>query len=171
MRFTLTVVLAALLAQPLAAQETGTDVLAAWEADRTQVFDARGIDLASFLWRARPIVIFADTDADPRFQQQLDLLAQGREELAERDVVVITDTSPDSLTAIREQLRPRGFMLAIIGKDGTVLIRKPLPWNIREITRNIDKLPSRQQEIIDRRAAAREAEAEAEAALVTEGEG
>jgi hypothetical protein len=41
-------------------------------------------------------------------------------------------------------------MLALLAKDGTVMLRKPFPWNVREISRSIDKLPLRQQEIRDR---------------------
>jgi hypothetical protein len=32
-------------------------------------------------------------------------------------------------------------------KDGEVELRKPAPWDVREITRTIDKMPSRQQEL------------------------
>ena len=39
----------------------------------------------------------------------------------------------------------------LIGKDGTVYLRKPFPWSVREISRSIDKMPLRQQEIRDRR--------------------
>ena len=31
--------------------------------------------------------------------------------------------------------------------DGQVKLRKPLPWDVRELTRSIDKMPLRQQEI------------------------
>lgn len=54
---------------------------------------------------------------------------------------------------MRQRLRPRGFMLVLIGKDGGVKLRKPVPWDVREISRSIDKFPLRQQEIRDRRAA------------------
>tara|TARA_R110002096_G_scaffold222842_1_gene411718 strand:+ start:557 stop:760 length:204 start_codon:yes stop_codon:yes gene_type:complete len=64
---------------------------------------------------------------------------------------VITDTNPDTPSALRTALRPRGFMLAIIAKDGRTALRKPAPWDVREITRSIDKMPLRQQEIRDRR--------------------
>ncbi|NCX58295.1 MAG: DUF4174 domain-containing protein, partial [Rhodobacteraceae bacterium] len=40
-----------------------------------------------------------------------------------------------------------GFAFVLIGKDGQVKLRKPSPWNIREIARVIDKMPIRQQEI------------------------
>jgi len=102
-----------------------------------------------YLWVARPVVVFADSPNDPRFIQQMDLLNERKEALLERDVVVITDTDPSTLSPVREKLRPRGFMLAIIGKDGAIEARKPSPWDVREITRAIDKMPLRQQEIRD----------------------
>jgi hypothetical protein len=38
-------------------------------------------------------------------------------------------------------------MLTLIGKDGGVKLRKPFPWDVREITRSVDKMPMRQREI------------------------
>lgn len=108
------------------------------------------VALEDFLWVARPVVVFANTDADPAFQRQMALLRERPEALAERDVVVITDTDPEARSPVRLALRPRGFMLVIIGKDGQVELRKPAPWNVREISRSIDKMPLRQQEIRDR---------------------
>ncbi|MCE8468096.1 DUF4174 domain-containing protein, partial [Rhodovulum sulfidophilum] len=32
-----------------------------------------------------------------------------------------------------------------------IKFRKPMPWNVREISRSIDKIPLRQQEVRDRR--------------------
>lgn len=120
-----------------------------WAADRTQVLDAADVSLADFQWIARPVVVFADTPADPRFRQQMDLIEARIAELAIRDVVVIVDTDPAAMTSVRTQLRPRGFMLAMLTKEGTVFQRKPSPWDVREITRAIDRLPQRQQEIRD----------------------
>ena len=80
----------------------------------------------------------------------------GLEMLAERDVVILTDTDPAARSPIRLKLRPRGFMLAIIAKDGSIVTRKPGPWSVREISRSIDKLPLRQQEVRDRRDALRQ---------------
>ncbi len=127
-----------------------------WRADKSTVFDAAEVTLDEFLWLARPVVVFAETDRNPDFQRQVDLLKARMGELVERDVVVITDADPASDTALRRKLRPRGFMLAVIGKDGQVKLRKPSPWDVREITRSIDKMPLRQQEIRDRRSAATE---------------
>lgn len=122
-----------------------------WEDDRTQVFDAEGLDLAEFVWLARPLVVFADSPFDPQFQEQMDLIRARIADLAIRDVIVITDTNPAEPGSLRRQLRPRGFMMALVGKDGHVALRKPAPWDVRELSRSIDKMPMRQQEIRDRR--------------------
>ena len=133
-------------AAPLSAQEA-EDAVARWQEDPTTVFEATEIDLEDFLWIARPVVVFADSPAMPAFQDQMELIADRAEELARRDVVVVTDTDPDAMTDIRRNLRPRGFQLTVIGKDGSVGLRKPFPWDVREITRSIDKMPMRQREI------------------------
>jgi hypothetical protein len=40
-------------------------------------------------------------------------------------------------------------MMVLVGKDGQIKLRKPLPWDVREISRVIDKTPLRQQELRD----------------------
>jgi hypothetical protein len=116
------------------------------------VVSAEGKTLDDWLWQRRPVVVFADSENDPRFAEQMALIGARLDALTERDVVVITDTDPKARGEIRRALRPRGFMLAIIAKDGTIVARKPAPWDVREISRSIDKLPLRQQEVRDRSA-------------------
>jgi hypothetical protein len=149
----LALILGAMAPAPAVLAENGQTLVQTWEADRTRIFDAEDIALADLQWIARPIVVFADTPADPRFQQQMDLIERRIEELAIRDVIVIVDTDPSAQTEVRLTLRPRGFMLAMLQKDGAVFQRKPAPWDVREISRAIDKLPQRQQEIRDGTAA------------------
>jgi len=139
---------AALLAGPAAAQESLVD---RWNEDRTQVFDASEVDLDELRWIARPIIVFGESEFEPQFRRQLDLLISEADELATRDVILITDTDPDARSDLRTRFRPRAFMLAIVGKDGQIKLRKPAPWDVREISRSIDKMPLRQQEIRDRR--------------------
>lgn len=115
------------------------------------VYDAKEVTLDEFLWVARPVVILADTEADPRVNRQIEMLRAEWPRLAERDVVVITDTDPSANSAVRQSLRPRGFMVTLIGKDGRVALRKPDPRSVREITRTIDRMPDRAQEVRDRR--------------------
>ncbi|EDZ41164.1 conserved hypothetical protein [Rhodobacteraceae bacterium HTCC2083] len=108
-------------------------------------------NLNDFLWQSRPVVVFADSENDPRFEQQMALLEAQADALAERDIVVLTDTDASLKSPLRNTLRPRGFMIALIGKDGGVKLRKASPWDVRELTRVVDKMPMRQREVRDRR--------------------
>lgn len=129
------------------AASSGLSPVETWQADKTVVFDASEVNLEDFLWIARPVIVFSDTPADPAFNRQLELLKARPDELARRDVVVITDGNASERSDIRKAMRPRGFVLTLVGKDGRVALRKPFPWDVRELTRQIDKMPIRLQEI------------------------
>ena len=109
-------VLLAALALPATAQETAAVLPEGRTMTDASPLPAEEADLDAYLWTARPVVVFADSDADPRFVEQMELLDRGASALEERDVVVITDTDPAARSAIRQKLRPRGFMLVLIGK-------------------------------------------------------
>ena len=111
----------------------------------------KNTNIKVFEWAQRPIVIFANSDKDPNFISQMEFLSQDIKALKERDIVVLVDTNPSVPSALRKKLRPHGFAFILIGKDGQVKLRKPSPWNIREIARVIDKMPIRQQEITRKR--------------------
>ena len=111
------------------------------------MFDAADVDLADLRWGARPVVVFANSPQDPSFEEQMGELADDIDQLIARDVILITDTNPEMPSALRTKLRPRGFMLVLIGKDGETKLRKPLPWTVRELNRSIDKMPMRRQEM------------------------
>lgn len=119
--------------------------------ENTIVQPAGASELNDFLWHNRPVIVFADSPEDPRFVEQMRNLNDGLDLLAERDVVVLTDTDPAERSPLRMKLRPRGFMLVLVAKDGTIMLRKPLPWTVRELTRSIDKLPTRKREVEERR--------------------
>ena len=137
-----------LLALPVAPQ-TGTATQT--PAVSVQVENGDGPEvqptLDELLWVARPVVVFADTPNDPRFTQQLRMLEDRAEELAARDAVILVDTDPGTLGPLRRELRPRGFGVVLIDKDGTVVRRHPNPISARELINQIDRLPSRRQEI------------------------
>ncbi|MEE3359721.1 MAG: DUF4174 domain-containing protein [Pseudomonadota bacterium] len=141
-----------ILASALAAlMLSGPAAQAADGAAGVPILEAGNHELSEFLWLKRPIVVFADSPADPRYVEQINLLTERLDVLEDRDVVILTDTDPAAQSTIRTELRPRGFMFVLIAKDGTKVLRKPFPWDVREITRSIDKLPLRQQEIRDQR--------------------
>ena len=115
-----------------------------------RILDAAEVDLDGFLWQARILAGMADSPNDPAFIQQMRYIEAGADRLIERDVVVITDTAPRGGSALRQRLRPRGFMLAIIEKDGAIAQRRPAPRDMREIAAIIDRFPLRRQEILER---------------------
>ncbi|RYH10718.1 DUF4174 domain-containing protein [Tropicimonas sp. IMCC6043] len=115
-----------------------------------QILPAEGVEIDEFLWVNRVLVVFADTPADPRFIEQMKLITERPRDLLEREVVVVVDTAPKDRSAVRKELRPRGFALVLVDKDGGVKLRKPLPWSTREIARSIDKTPLRRDEIRSR---------------------
>ena len=108
---------------------------------------AQDVTPDALMWQARPVVVFADTPQQPQFAQQMRLLSEDPEPLLLRDVVIITDTNPAAMSVWREKLRPRGFSLVLMDKDGAIVIRKPLPWSVREIIQAIDRMPIRRDEI------------------------
>ena len=112
-------------------------------------------DLDQFLWLRRPVVIFADTPNDPNFRRQMQNIEADLAILDDRDVVIITDTDPDARSAVRLRLRPRGFSLVLMDKDGEVKRRVPAAWSTRELTHAIDRFPLRRDEMLERNPAGR----------------
>ncbi|MDR7125772.1 DUF4174 domain-containing protein [Pseudotabrizicola sp. 4114] len=117
--------------------------------------DAADVVFADLLFEFRPVVVFGDSPEDPNFLRQMELLARDLPALQLRDVVLITDTDPEARGEWRLKLRPRGFSLVLMDKDLRPVIRKPLPWEVREITAAIDKFPLRRQEMLERNPAGR----------------
>ncbi len=110
----------------------------------------RELDIEDYHWANRVIIVFSDSPFNPNYIEQLNLLEEDAAVLAERDVIVMIDSDPTVESKIRKEFRPLGFALVAIGKDGRIFLRKPTPWNLREISRAIDKLPIRQQELRSR---------------------
>jgi hypothetical protein len=140
------IAIAILLATGPAAAQSGTPVETTVAAEAGTVEEPAKPALEDLLWVARPIVVFADTPNDPRFQQQMRMLGERDAELADRDVVILTDTDPAAKGPLRTALRPRGFNLVLIDIDGTVAQRRPAPTTARELINLIDRMPSRRQE-------------------------
>lgn len=110
---------------------------------------------ADLLYVRRPVIVFADSPNDPAFIRQMEMLPRYYADLAARDVILITDTDPATPSALRKRLRPRGFSLVLMDKDWKPSIRKPLPWEGREIVNSIDKMPIARSEALERNPAGR----------------
>jgi hypothetical protein len=143
-----------ILALGLAAA-AGTQTLADAPVTPEGPVDAAGIVLADLLYVHRAVIVFADSPQDPNFIRQMQLLSRDPAALADRDALLIIDTDPAARSEVRRKFRPRGFSLVLVEKDGNAVIRKPLPWELREITNAIDKFPLRRQEVLERNPAGR----------------
>lgn len=129
----------ALVAAPITAYaQDATDAGNGDGTDRPLITDTDTID--QFRFTAIPLIVFADTPEDPRFIRQIELLAARKDALFARDVVIIADTDPANPSPVRRELRPRGFSVVLIDKQGRVNLRKPEPWDVRELTRTIDRM-------------------------------
>jgi hypothetical protein len=145
-----------LLGLPAAAQDAAAPADAGASAvSAVGPVPAADVTIEQFLWLRRPIVVFADTPNDPLFRRQMDWIDRDLDVLDERDVVVIVDTDPAARSAVRQRLRPRGFSLVLMDKDGEVKRRMPQPQTVREITRTIDRFPLRRQEMLEQRPSGR----------------
>lgn len=164
MKALLLALLIALPAPMALAQDAQTDDVPASDSPRDtveemvdatpqlQIIDAAtGIDPGDFLWEYRIVAVLAHSPRDPAFIQQMEDIRARMPDLIERDVVVLFDSDRNSDSPLRRMLRPRGFMLAIIEKDGEIKQRRPAPRDVREISAIIDRFPLRRQEMLDRR--------------------
>ncbi|MCC5970630.1 MAG: DUF4174 domain-containing protein [Pararhodobacter sp.] len=120
-----------------------------------RIVDATEVEIDDLIWEWRVLAVMADTPNDPAFIRQMRDINERAADLFERDVVVVVDTDRASGSSLRLRLRPRGFMLAIIDKDGEVKQRRPAPRDVRELNAVIDRFPLRRQEMMERRPSGR----------------
>lgn len=103
--------------------------------------DAAVSDLAAYVGVATLIVVFADAPDDADFLAQIDILRSRAADLAERDVVLLTDTAPAGNGPLRQALRPRGFSLILIESTGTLAQRRGSVTEAARLLRQIDQMP------------------------------
>ena len=116
--------------------------------EKKYFFDVeKNTSLDVYLWKKRPVIIFSNSPEDVNFKLQVKMLKENLKAINERDIIILVDSDPNKKTYLRKKLRPRGFTLVLIGKDGEVKLRKPFPWKTREISSIIDKMPIRKQEM------------------------
>lgn len=99
-------------------------------------------DLSPYIWKKRPILIFADNIKDIKFQTQMKILSDNRTGINERDIIVLSNKA-----SLRKKYKPQGFTFILIGKDGGVKLRRNKPVSMRELSLFIDAMPMRQREI------------------------
>lgn len=107
---------------------------------------AEGLDagLADYRWQSRPVIVFAEA-ADPRLAAQLVAFRDAAPAMAERDNVVIVDTS--LTTPLARRFRPEGFTVILVGKDGGEKLRRTRVVDPGELGALIDTMPMRRNEM------------------------
>lgn len=138
------------LAEEVASAEDGVTNPGMEAPEGLLFMDAREVNVRDFIWVHRIIVVMADTPEDPQFTRQLDAIRAREADFLERDAVVIFDAHPEDASPLRQVMRPRGFMTAIIDKDGEVKARRPAVRTGRELMAVIDRFPTRRQEMLER---------------------
>ncbi|MDO6409934.1 DUF4174 domain-containing protein [Pantoea phytobeneficialis] len=100
-------------------------------------------DLSQYRWHSRPVVIFAPSTQDASYLEQMAMLEKAQTALAERDVIVLTDTAPTKQGQLRSQLQPKGFEVVLVGKDGGMKLRDTRPISSEILLSTIDQMPMR----------------------------
>ena len=122
---------------------------------------AQATELSDYLWQARPLLVFAPTDSDPRFVETMGRIESSRCEFADRDMVlgriVAEGTSTLGGQAIgagqAQRLRSQfgvganGFAVVLIGKDGGQKLRVNDVPDLATVYAVIDGMPMRGREM------------------------
>ena len=96
-------------------------------------------EIRNLIWEKRLVLVFSNSNLDPKLKQQIEMFNSDPNALLSRDVQVFVDHTPEPNSNLRKRFRPKGFLIILIGKDGQIKLRKNTPWSAREITRVIDK--------------------------------
>ena len=111
-----TLVLLLLVPVPLWAENAPTPVEpAAQETPAVGPIAAADVVLDELMFLRRPVVVFADSPADPTFIRQMQLIERDLPALDQRDVVVIVDTDPADNSKIFLTVFQRGSNVLITG--------------------------------------------------------
>ncbi|MRT24981.1 DUF4174 domain-containing protein [Enterobacteriaceae bacterium RIT697] len=108
---------------------------------QTLTTDTHNLD--KYQWKYRPVVIFAPSKSDADYVHQMKILNESKSALTDRDIVVLSDTSPADNGRLRAKLEPIGFELVLIGKDGGVKLREKRPISAEVLLSTIDRMPMR----------------------------
>ncbi len=133
--------------------------LGAWAAPRAGAQTVPG--LREHRWRHRVLVVFAPASgpaADRLYRDQLAEFARLGDALKERDVVVLPVAAGDAPAGggLRRQLGiPDGaFAVALVGKDGTVKLRRRTLLSADRVLDTVDGMPMGAEEARRRRGGA-----------------
>ncbi len=121
-------------------------------------------NLSDRRWQHRIVLIFAPSELEPAYQQQMQQWKAHSEGIRERDLELVevlevgesrVDGQPISrlsAVSLRQQfgVTPEEFAVVLVGKDGTEKQREQAPVDPTVLFRTIDAMPMRQQEMRSR---------------------
>ena len=111
------------------------------------------MDLSSYKWKNRLLLIFAPSAFEGMYKEQLRLLEGLKPEFEERDLLLgeFPEDEAGELNAakLRDEFNvvPDGFTVLLVGKDGSEKFRSEDPVSAEEIFRRIDAMPMRRREM------------------------
>lgn len=110
--------------------------------------------LKAFQWKARVLVISAPSKTDRQYLEQVQVMEHDAEGQKDRELEVIPLLGdgagmPFDVAAVRERLSlpPDRFEAVLVGKDGTVVLRRHGPIALGELFTRIDAMPMRRAEM------------------------
>lgn len=120
-----------------------------------------GVELGNYLWKKRPLLLFAPSPNSPMYRSIPDSLSAHQDQIQERHMVIIEvfqnglvriDGKSDSrrtAESFRQQFSAKeGELTAIlVGKDGGLKLRQNGNLDLGKIFSIIDTMPMRQQEM------------------------
>ncbi|GAB2454614.1 hypothetical protein GCM10011375_02140 [Hymenobacter qilianensis] len=104
-------------------------------------------------WQKRVVVLCAPTAESAELKQQKASMAAAQTQVNARDMLILeaieTSLSPSEKQYVRQTLgiKPGGFALVLIGKDGGVKRKETEPIDPKALFETIDAMPMRRQEM------------------------
>ncbi len=96
------------------------------------------------------ILVFAEQTSDEHYQQQLQILGRRAEDFRARNVLIYVDPDPSIGSSLRETMKPEGFLVALLAKDGRSIVKESEPVSAEFLLSIVDRLPEIQREFRER---------------------
>lgn len=103
--------------------------------------------LDPYRWENRPVILFSPSAQDDTYRNAVTALDAARAALRDRDIIVLSDVTPDNPSALRQRLEPKGFLMLLVGKDGGIKLRSEEAIPVETLKQTIDAMPMRQREM------------------------
>ena len=126
--------------------------------------DQDQVNLSSYQWKNRLLILFAPSEDAPIYQSFKEQLQRRTQEIRDRDLLIfhVLETGEGWLAHLplnkgqvlflrkKFSILPGQLIVILIGKDGEVKLRGELPLGLSEIFSVIDAMPMRQREMRER---------------------